>query len=150
MYMSKRIGINSESITLMYSCVDCISSMLFSPAESTSVVSDKKTNLCTLEEFFFMYLIHYENLNQSTVFDASIWFVIIFTSANLRIVLAFPAFVFPTSKLAILLKVSCCNWTLALKYLLFVQIIFTIILISFDHPGAFFLIIWQCLNISYC
>lgn len=149
MYMSKRIGINSESITLMYSCVDCILSMLFSPAESTSVVSDKKTNLCTLEEFFFMYLIHYENLNQSTVFDASIWFVIIFTSANLRIVLAFPAFVFPTSKLAILLKVSC-NWTLALKYLLFVQIIFTIFLISFDHPGAFFLIIWQCLNISYC
>lgn len=123
--MSRRIGINSESITLMYSCVDCILSMLFSPAESTSVVSDKKTNLCTLEEFFFMYLIHYENLNQSTVFDASIWFVIIFTSANLRIVLAFPAFVFPTSKLAILLKVSC-NWTLALKYLLFVQIIFTI------------------------
>lgn len=134
--MSKRIGINSESITLMYSCVDCISSMLFSPAESASVVSDKKTNLCTLEEFFFMYLIHNEILNQSTVFDASIWLVIIFTSANLRIVLAFPAFVFPTSKLAILLQVSCCNWTLALKYLMFVQIIFTIILISFDHPGA--------------
>lgn len=30
MFMSKRIGINPESIILMYSCVDCISSMLFS------------------------------------------------------------------------------------------------------------------------